>query len=129
MLAKASPVQGVEHVLLRDALGRTLARDVAALRSQPPFASSAMDGYAVRALDLAGLAELHVAGESAAGRPYDGELGPMQAIRIFTGAVVPEGADTILMQENAVGSGPGRVRPLVQEKRGRHVRALSLIHI
>jgi molybdopterin molybdotransferase len=126
MLAKAWAVQGVEQAPLSRALGRTLAESVAALRTQPPFASSAMDGYAVRAGDLAGLQALHLAGESAAGRPFGGELGPMQAIRIFTGAAIPKGADTILMQENAARTDDGKVRPLLQEKAGRHVRAAGL---
>ena len=88
-----------EDVPLSDAAGRTLARDIAALRTQPPFANSAMDGYAVRAADARVGARLAVVGESAAGRAFVGAMAPGQAVRIFTGAPLPEGADAVLMQE------------------------------
>ena len=78
-----------------------LARDIAALRTQPPFANSAMDGYAVRAADTAQApATLTVIGESAAGHPFEGGLGRGEAVRIFTGAPMPEGADAIVIQED-----------------------------
>jgi molybdopterin molybdotransferase len=102
VLASASPPMEIEMATVEDALGRTLARDLHALRTQPPFANSAMDGYALRAADTAsGPARLMVIGESAAGRAFDGAVGANQAVRIFTGAPMPKGADSVLVQENA----------------------------
>jgi molybdopterin molybdotransferase len=92
---------GHEKVALDDAVGRVLAADVKALRSQPPFDVSAMDGYAARASDLAANKPLKVAGESAAGHPYAREMKPGVAVRIFTGALVPRGADVVVEQEVA----------------------------
>ncbi len=84
-----------------DAAGRVLAEPVVALRTQPPFNASAMDGYAVRAADVASVpAQLSVIGMAPAGRGFDGAVGNGQAVRIFTGAPLPEGADTIVIQEN-----------------------------
>ena len=89
-----------ETVPIAEASGRVLAADLAALRSQPPAAVSAMDGYAVRAADVAGGgAELKLIGEVAAGRPFAGSVGPGEAARIFTGGVVPPGADAVIVQE------------------------------
>jgi molybdopterin molybdotransferase len=95
------PVEA-ETVPLARAAGRTLAEDVTATRTQPPFRASAMDGYAVRAADAerAG-ATLKLIGISAAGHGFREAIGPGEAVRIFTGAPVPEGADAILIQENA----------------------------
>jgi len=91
-----------ELVELAQAFGRTLARDVVARRVQPPFANSAMDGYALRGADAAGAqARLAVVGEAAAGRPLAGRLESGEAARIFTGAPLPEGADSVAMQEIA----------------------------
>src|ERR1700694_564535 len=81
-----------------EAHGRGLAEDLAALRDQPPRDVSAMDGYAARSADLPGT--LEVAGESGAGRPFTGTLNPREAVRIFTGPVVPAGADTVVAQED-----------------------------
>jgi len=94
-----------EDVALAEAAGRTLAADVVATRSQPPFAASAMDGYAVRAADATERATLRVTGESSAGQRHAGTVGHGEAVRIFTGAPVPAGADAILIQENADASG------------------------
>jgi molybdopterin molybdotransferase len=91
-----------EQISLSQGLGRILAQDVVSRRSQPPMAVSAMDGYAVRAGDVASLpAELKVIGYAPAGHAFDGTVGPGEAVRIFTGAPVPDGADTIVIQENA----------------------------
>ncbi len=90
-----------EEIPLAQAAGRVLAADAVATRDQPPFAASAMDGYAVRAADAFVGARLAVTGEAAAGCGHGGKLGPGQAIRIFTGAPVPDAADAILIQENA----------------------------
>src|SRR3954452_7260254 len=85
---------------------RVLARDVAALRTQPPEAMSAMDGYAVRASDAAQVkARLKVIGEVAAGRPFDRALGPGETARIFTGGVIPAGADAVVIQEDTLADG------------------------
>jgi molybdopterin molybdotransferase len=92
---------GVERVPLRAAAGRVLAEDAVAGRDQPPFPASAMDGYAIRAADAVDGARLRVTGVSTAGAGFDGAVGPGEAVRIFTGAPVPEGADLILIQEDA----------------------------
>ena len=91
----------VEQIALADALGRVLAEDVIARRTQPPMAVSAMDGYAVRAEDVQQLpVTLEVVGTAPAGKAYDNSLRPNQAVRIFTGGPVPDGADAIVIQEN-----------------------------
>lgn len=99
--AEVRPVEGRERLGLREALDRVLACDVAAPFDSPPFASSAVDGYALRHEDLSqtGDTRLEVAGESFAGRPYPGRVNGGQCVRIMTGAVLPEGADTVVMQE------------------------------
>lgn len=89
-----------EDVPLREASGRVLARPVAARRDQPPFASSAMDGYAVIAQDARPGATLEVVGEAAAGQAWNGTLAPGQAVRIFTGAPVPAAANRVIIQED-----------------------------
>jgi molybdopterin molybdotransferase len=99
LLGDVDPL-GSETVTLAEADGRVLAVDLVALRTQPPFDASAMDGYAVRAVDLSTGARLRVIGTSAAGHGFDAPVGPGEAVRIFTGAPVPDGADTILIQEN-----------------------------
>lgn len=94
--------KGREAVDLLSADRRILASDLSALRTQPPFDVSAMDGYAVRADDIRSFpAELQVAGESAAGHGYHQHVNPGEAVRIFTGAPVPPGADAIVIQEDA----------------------------
>ena len=99
VLAKALPLAD-EMAPLNDAFGRVLTADVAALRTQPPAALSAMDGFAVRAADIAKVpATLKVIGEVAAGHPFPGKVGPNQAARIFTGGVMPAGSDTVVIQE------------------------------
>jgi molybdopterin molybdotransferase len=101
VLASAEAPLEEERVALEQAYGRVLARDLKALRTQPPFPNSAMDGYALRAADTAPApATLTVIGESAAGRAFQGAVGPRQAVRIFTGAPMPDGADAIVIQED-----------------------------
>ncbi len=91
-----------EHVPLEQANGRVLSQHLVSKRTQPPFAASAMDGYAVRYQDIsAGGAVLEVIGEAPAGHGYSGRVESCQTVRIFTGAPLPDGADTILIQENA----------------------------
>jgi len=121
ILAGAEPLPE-EMVALDAAYHRVLARDVAALRTQPPQAMSAMDGYAVRASD-AGFAKarLKVIGEVAAGRPFDRALAPGEAARIFTGGVIPDGADAVVIQEDTVVDG-SYVSITEAAVTGRHIR-------
>ncbi|MBN9259246.1 MAG: molybdopterin molybdenumtransferase MoeA [Alphaproteobacteria bacterium 64-6] len=100
ILADAAPL-GTERIAIDTTHDRILAEPLAARLTQPPFDASAMDGYAVRAADVAQLpAKLTVIGESAAGHPFFGRVGQGEAVRIFTGAPVPEGADGIVIQEH-----------------------------
>lgn len=100
ILEAATPLAPVD-VTLTDAHGRVLAADLAARRTQPPAAMSAMDGYAVRASDVSTPpARLRIIGEVAAGRPFGRTVEKGEAARIFTGGVVPDGADTVVIQEN-----------------------------
>ena len=95
-----------ETVPLGNAAGRVLAEDIKATRTQPPFPASAMDGYAARTEDLKDLpGTLTRIGESAAGHRFKGTIVPGQCVRIFTGAPVPPGADTIVIQENVTVEG------------------------
>ncbi|GGK35526.1 molybdopterin molybdotransferase MoeA [Salinarimonas ramus] len=127
IVAAAGAPLATETVPLAECAGRTLARDLVAMRTQPPFAASAMDGWAVRAADVASApVELRVVGTSAAGRRFAGTLGAGEAVRIFTGAPVPEGADTIVVQENAEALDEGHVRIREGAAAGRFVRPRGL---
>jgi molybdopterin molybdotransferase len=109
-------------VALDAAFHRVLARDVAALRTQPPQAMSAMDGYALRAADAAQVqARLKVIGEVAAGRPFERMVGPGEAVRIFTGGVIPDGADAVVIQEDTVADGAS-ITVTEAAIPGRHIR-------
>lgn len=108
LMALFAPI-GTETVALAEAAGRVLAEDVVATRAQPPFAASAMDGYAVRAADAAPGRRLRVIGTSAAGARFAGLVGEGEAVRIFTGAPVPDGADFIVIQEDVDADDSGRV--------------------
>lgn len=125
ILADVSPLPA-ETVDIREAYGRFLAEDLAARRSQPPFPASAMDGYAVRAEDAREGARLKVIGTAAAGHGFAGGLPPGEAVRIFTGAPVPQGADAILIQENAEVVDATTVAVLQTVEPGRHVRPTGL---
>src|SRR5581483_4183879 len=115
-----------EMAPLADAHGRVLAADVAALRTQPPEDVSAMDGYAVRSADVAKVpAKLRVIGEVAAGHPFAGGVGAGEAARIFTGGVMPQGADTVIIQENTLREGECVLVQTGAEK-GRYVRRAGL---
>jgi molybdopterin molybdotransferase len=124
--ALARVTQGIEplepeRVPLEQARGRVLAEDIAAHLTQPPFDASAMDGYAVRAEDVTALpATLRLIGESLAGRGFPGEVREREAVRIFTGAPVPTGADTVVIQENTEAA-PGVVTVKEAAPR-RHIR-------
>ena len=121
MLASV-PAPKKEPVALTAAYGRVLAEDVVAGRDQPPFAASAMDGWAVRAADCPG--SLRMIGESAAGRSFDGALAAGEAVRIFTGAPMPPWADAVVIQEDARREGDRVIVPAVRT--GRHVRPAGL---
>ena len=115
-----------ERVPLREARGRTLARDLAATRTQPPADMSAMDGYAVRLADLDDPARaLTLVGESRAGLRHPGAIGSGETVRIFTGAPVPDGADAILIQEDAQVRGTD-VRATERPVQGRFIRRAGL---
>jgi molybdopterin molybdotransferase len=126
VLSSVKQPVAAEEVALAEAAGRTLAADLPALRTQPPFAASAMDGYAVRAVDVADLpARLTVIGSSAAGHGFHAALAPGQAVRIFTGAPLPPGADAIVIQEDTE-AGEGDVLVRATEPPGRYIRAAGL---
>jgi molybdopterin molybdotransferase len=111
-----------ERVAIDAAHHRVLARDIAALRTQPPQAMSAMDGYAVRAADASQVAaRLKVIGEVAAGRPFDTALRAGEAVRIFTGGVIPQGADAVVIQEDTVRDGDS-IDITEAAVAGRHIR-------
>ncbi|MEO0617708.1 MAG: gephyrin-like molybdotransferase Glp [Pseudomonadota bacterium] len=116
-----------ETVAIEESCGRTLRTSLVSAIDQPPFVASAMDGYAVRSADLkhsetAATASLRVVGEAAAGHPFDGPLPPMSGVRIFTGGMLPEGADCVLIQEDAVRKGDVLTSSAVVEP-GQWVRA------
>jgi molybdopterin molybdotransferase len=125
LIAPLHPV-GAEQIGVAEALGRVLAEDVVARRTQPPFNASAMDGYAVRAADVARVpATLRVIGTVPAGQAYSGRVGPGEAVRIFTGAPVPDDTDAIVIQEDTERSGDEVV---VKEapRPGRYIRRAGL---
>ena len=121
VLAEAQPLPA-GRVELTEAAGRVLAEDLSALRTQPPADVSAMDGYAVRGADVAAApVALTVIGEVAAGHPFEGEVKPGEAARIFTGGVMPAGSDTVVIQELAARDGD-RVTLQKPTALGRNVR-------
>ncbi|WP_029073901.1 gephyrin-like molybdotransferase Glp [Kaistia adipata] len=116
-----------EMVLLAGALNRVLAAPLAALRTQPPFDVSAMDGYAVRAADVARLpARLKQIGAVPAGHAFEGSVGAGETVRIFTGAPLPEGTDSVLLQEDARVEPDGLIAATEAVKPGQHVRLRGL---
>ena len=125
VLAEATPLP-VEDVPLPDACGRVLAADVAARITQPPSDVSAMDGYAVRGGDVAKApATLRVIGEVAAGHPFGATVGAGECARIFTGGVLPDGTDTVVIQENATRQ-DDTVTVHAAAPRGKNVRVRGL---
>ena len=126
ILENVEPLEA-ETVAINDAHGRYLAEDVFALRTQPPFDASAMDGYAVRAADIAAPpASLSIIGEAPAGHGFSGSVGPGETVRIFTGAPVPEGADAILIQENTRRDSDTSVTALESVSEGTYIRPAGL---
>ncbi len=125
VLEHAAPLPA-EEVPLSDAAGLVLAYPLAARRTQPPADVSAMDGYAVRAADVANApARLKIIGEVAAGRPFAQQVGPGEAARIFTGGVVPAGADTVVIQEHTQRDG-AHLAVAKPSPKGRHIRVQGL---
>lgn len=118
------PQPTVETVPLAEAVGRVLLEPVVASHDQPPFDSSAMDGYALRAADVIEGHRLQVIGTSQAGAGFAGTLSAGQAVRIFTGAPLPAGADTVIMQEQAIADG-GHVSFTAPARPGHSVRRLG----
>lgn len=126
LLDGAAPLAG-ESVPLFEAVDRVLAEPVVALRTQPPFNASAMDGYAARAADVTSVpSRLSVIGMAPAGRGFDGTVGQTQAVRIFTGAPLPEGADTIVIQENVRDLGGGEIEVTEPTAQWRNIRRIGL---
>ncbi len=123
ILAEVQAVSGGETLAVRSALGRVLAADVVSTINVPSHTNSAMDGYAVIGAELPadGETRLEVIGTSAAGRPFAGEVRAGQCVRIMTGAPMPSGADTVVMQENVRRDGDSAIVG-AGEKAGQHVR-------
>ena len=112
----------IESSLLQLSLGRVLANDVTSPMNIPPFSQSAMDGYAFNAVDLTRSQSLIIIGQSLAGHPFDGEVTQEQCIRIMTGAVLPVGCDSVIMQEEVNVNGK-LMTPQVPVSTGQCVRA------
>lgn len=117
------PITGFEKIALRSALGRVLYADVYSAIDVPGHTNSAMDGYAIRGVDLPtkGTVELEVTGTAWAGKPYEGTVSPNQAVRIMTGAPLPAGADTVVMQEHVQASADRAIID-ARHRPGQHVR-------
>jgi molybdopterin molybdotransferase len=124
LLAAVSPVEGIERVPLRQSLDRILAEDVISSVNVPAHINSAMDGYAVRGSDLPsqGMVELRITGSSFAGKPYSATVKAGECVRIMTGAVMPEGTDTVVIQERVEKNGE-TIRIGSGHKAGDNVRA------
>ncbi|MGD8642845.1 MAG: molybdopterin molybdotransferase MoeA [Chromatiales bacterium] len=123
ILEAVRPLTATERVFLRDALDRVLAQDVPAAFDIPPSTNSAMDGYAVNAADLpeTGTRRLRVVGEVLAGHPTDRSIAPGECMRIMTGGLIPDGADTVLMQEQVERDGD-EILIGHGQRAGQHVR-------
>jgi molybdopterin molybdotransferase len=123
LLGAATPITAVENVALSHSDQRVIARDLHARLTQPPFDASAMDGYALRSIDAPQIgAVLTVIGTAAAGHAFSGSAGEGQAVRIFTGAPLPQGADAVLIQEDAEIIETGKIRTTFEVIAGRHIR-------
>jgi molybdopterin molybdotransferase len=123
ILDLVEPVAGSERLFVRNALGRVLAEDVISTANVPGHDNSAMDGYAVRFADLAAEGEttLTLAGSAFAGRVFEGRVGAGQCVRIMTGGVIPEGADTVVIQE-VVRTENDRIVVPPKQRQGQHLR-------
>lgn len=122
LMAMAKPGTESERLPIDQCGGRILAQDLQARLTQPPFDASAMDGYAIRAEDAKPGIRLTLIGESAAGHAFGGEVSAGETVRIFTGAPVPAGADTVLLQEDATRHDDGTIGLTFFPEKGRHIR-------
>ncbi|PPR60244.1 MAG: Molybdopterin molybdenumtransferase, partial [Alphaproteobacteria bacterium MarineAlpha3_Bin7] len=119
-------ILGSEQIAVSNAFGRVLAEDIYSRVNQPPVAVSSMDGYAVRAIDVRTVPrKLKLIGESSAGSSFGSSLSGGQTVRIFTGAALPRGADSIVIQENTI-KHSGTVTILTSAKKGDYVRPKGL---
>ena len=119
-------ILGSEQIAVSNAFGRVLAEDIYSRVSQPPVAVSSMDGYAVRTIDVrTAPSKLKLIGESSAGSNFGGSVSEGQTVRIFTGAALPRGADSIVIQENTI-KHSGTVTILTSAKKGDYVRPKGL---
>jgi len=125
VILEGASALGAEAVPLTDCPRRIAAEDIAARMTQPPFAASAMDGYAVRFIDANLGSKLEVIGEAPAGEPFVGKVGAGEAVRIFTGGVVPEGADHVVIQEDVTQDGD-RITINEDQKHPRNIRAAGV---
>ncbi len=126
LLAGAAPLPG-ESVPLAEAMDRVLAEPILALRTQPPFDASAMDGYAVRGADIGTLpARLSVIGTAPAGHGFTGTPALGETVRIFTGAPLPAGTDTVVIQENTRDLGNSAIEVVEATAHGANVRKAGL---
>lgn len=123
LLAGVVPLQRSERVVLAEAAGRVLAESITSPMNVPPAANSAMDGYAIRAADVQQATELTLIGRSMAGHPFEGSVAPGECVRIMTGAVMPAGADSVVMQENVTLLADGAVAFAQPAVAGDNVRA------
>ena len=123
LLSRTPPLEGPERLALREALDRVLGEDVISPIDVPGHTNSAMDGFALRHADLApdGITALRCIGTAMAGQPFAGEVGAGECVRIMTGAPLPRGADTVVMQEHAEEDG-GTVRIGTGERKGQNIR-------
>ncbi len=122
LLSGIEAMPGKEQVPLQQAVGRVLAEDVRSTLNVPPADNSAMDGYAARAADLSAGCELTLLGKSMAGHPFSGSVAPGECVRIMTGALVPTGADSVVMQENTTVLENGQVQFHSTVPKGDNVR-------
>ncbi len=127
ILENATAIVDSEWVPLQHAYGRRLSHDIVAKRAQPPFSASAMDGYAVQADDLIVIPKhLRIIGEAPAGHGFNGTVRAGEAVRIFTGAPLPQGADTIVIQEDTERLSATEVNIVATATRGNYVRPEGL---
>ncbi len=124
-IAASSPIGETDHVPLQAGVGRTLAEPVVAAHTHPPSNMSAMDGYAARFEDCDLGNTLSVIGEAPAGRPFTGQIGAGECVRVFTGSVIPDGADHVIIQEDVAREG-SEIK--IQDRQGsaRHIRAAGI---
>ncbi|MCL9779906.1 molybdopterin molybdotransferase MoeA [Vibrio sp. S4M6] len=125
MLATVQPVEQVLHLKLQDSIGFVLAEDLLSPINVPPFANSAMDGYAIRLSDLKQSTTLPLAGKSFAGEPFDGEWPVGSCIRIMTGAKIPSGCDAVIMQENTQSNDEGVTFTQTEVRANQNIRPIG----